>query len=460
MNVLDSIYDSLLPLLKNISESQNYLDYAQRKGDEVDSLVVFSERISSYVNELESSKEESLLPDKLDKILEVLEDFRSTFPDFPNSRFIELLFILKLIMKLKEAVEDEEDYDLRQDVNVETFSIVKLSEKISFKNFLHVDRANMEDSFLLLDFEDEGALLEFISSHSMPANLLVQLLGKFGSAENSFSPFQYVFIKSTFSEKEAAVRAFTSLHLIKEGKYTHKPSHYSYSPNVNSNRKVKIEKHYQQFNEALIILSEYNYQKDILDKYIRLYHVVENFMYRGPLVALERKQNSSFSIRDFQRMYSQVVKTELDVLNKFIKAVFDELYDETQKFSSYVFDKWRLIFESFQDETLLDALLINLNITNKSQNIIKANEIQENSLVHTYSQFIYSFRNSLVHNKDTEFHLTHNILLNHDVIGDTANVFLEKFLIPTLEEIIFYLIIEKNELISFRSSSIKLWRDS
>jgi len=62
-----------------------------------------------------------------------------------------------------------------------------------------------------------------------------------------------------------------------------------------------------------------------------------------------------------------------------------------------------------------------------------------------------------VHNRETEFHLTHGTLQTHSLIGSAAKDVLEKFVIPTLEEISFYLVIEKNPLVWYKASKLTLW---
>jgi len=53
--------------------------------------------------------------------------------------------------------------------------------------------------------------------------------------------------------------------------------------------------------------------------------------------------------------------------------------------------------------------------------------------------------------------LTHGTLQTHSLIGSAAKDVLEKFVIPTLEEISFYLVIEKNPLVWYKASKLTLW---
>ncbi len=76
------------------------------------------------------------------------------------------------------------------------------------------------------------------------------------------------------------------------------------------------------------------------------------------------------------------------------------------------------------------------------------------------AKIIYAFRNSIVHNRETEFHLTHLALNNHPGIGDTAQLILEKFILPVIEEIVFKLIISENEIVWYESSKLQLWDEN
>ena len=86
--------------------------------------------------------------------------------------------------------------------------------------------------------------------------------------------------------------------------------------------------------------------------------------------------------------------------------------------------------------------------------------VTTDSLPKFMGKVIYAFRNSMVHNRETEFHLTHFTLTNHPLIGDTARTILENFLLPTIEELVFNLIIAENTLVWYDKSKLYLWDES
>ncbi len=55
-----------------------------------------------------------------------------------------------------------------------------------------------------------------------------------------------------------------------------------------------------------------------------------------------------------------------------------------------------------------------------------------------FAQLVYSIRNAVVHNKETEFHLTYASL------DGTFATLIESFLMPSLEEICFAVVAKQN----------------
>lgn len=148
-----------------------------------------------------------------------------------------------------------------------------------------------------------------------------------------------------------------------------------------------------------------------------------------------------------------------------LKKLFDNILAlesvPGQSFIEKIFNKWTgLIPVLFADDTKLNFLIDLFNIkTNKGKDLLFVN-IDQTMFIGFLPKLIYGFRNSMVHNRETEFHLTHRTLLNHPVIGNAALVVLENFLLPIMEELAFFLIINENSIVWYDKSSLKLWEES
>lgn len=279
-------------------------------------------------------------------------------------------------------------------------------------------------------------------------DLLYHLLAKI-KPDSDFEHNQYILIKPENSTELNKVRSFIKLKKVSLGEKIHVPHPYTNLPELPPNLNWNVDKEYQQFNEVIDILSEYNdQQKDILDKFLRMYHIIENFMYKYPICELEQKTGGKmFSIRDFRNLYSKVNKDELDSLKRFIRKVFDEVnYDTTNKFKNKIVSEWN----SFINHHTTNHADINTLFTQLGM-IQTCNNISSQEFVGFYSKLIYQFRCSIVHNKETEFHFTHSNM------PPMVLLILEEFLLQSLEKIVFKLIVEKNNLISYTHPVLKLW---
>ncbi|UKA27159.1 hypothetical protein IHC93_19750 [Photobacterium damselae subsp. damselae] len=218
--------------------------------------------------------------------------------------------------------------------------------------------------------------------------------------------------------------------------------------------KIDHQLNYQQFNESLIILSEYNSRKEILNKYISLYHMLENFTFRFPLVKLNRDRGGDmFSIRDFKDMYNRVDSGEPLSLDNFLKVALKTIID-----GQSLLDKTHLalseLTNGIMEEVEIDDVFKTLALTNKN-GVYKYSELIKSSNKQSFptslGKIIYFIRNSIVHNKETEFHLS------HETLNDNICNFIEKFLIPQMEGILFPLLIERNDVIWYEHQNIKLF---
>ncbi len=455
MQLKDIIYRNLIGLIENLTTSgAKFDDYHDLKNvEDQDILVNLSGSIERELNQIQNSIMTNIIHNDYGDLLSELHNFGNKFPDYPDNRIDEIIILTYFINFLNESIDN---YIPEQEIDILEFQLVKLEKEIHQRNFAYHDTDNLLNSLVLLDFSEPGNIAQYFSENSLAKELIIQLLPNIGKNEQNLSSHQYVLTQSELSEKKGQVWSALCLHIVRKGEIIHTPYNYEGSPVVAESRKIDQSIKYQQFNDSIQILSEYNNQHDILDKYLRMYHLVENFMYKLPLVNLERKHAGEvFSMRDFQRMYDLISSNELQSLKKLFKHICDEDYQAGMKFSDFLFSSWQsLVPGEIADQAMIDQLLSYLRIENTFASV------DLNQISTFFAKLVYSFRNSLVHNRETEFHLTHDSLLNHRRIGNTAQIILEKFLIPSLEEVVYYLIIEENDLIWFENSFIKLYNDN
>lgn len=244
---------------------------------------------------------------------------------------------------------------------------------------------------------------------------------------------------------EEKLESFVQFILLTNGKTVHNHIEATQNQFLEDNIKNNLEcntKNFNQYQESAYILSEYNHAKDILQKYLLLYHIIENFMYRRPIAEMADK---NFTIRDFKSLYRKVNETEEQTLKALLKKIQTENISGTDTVEQY-FDKklesYRLSLSGTNDinEIFTNMTLSSLNGLNYSN----------------ASKLIYYFRNCIIHNKETEFHITHTILnSSSDLVK-----FFEIFLLPTLENIIYFLIFKENSIIDYPKNYILLYGEN
>ena len=464
MRKIDIIYTNLLALLSKLTPSDEdfnaYFEICPE--DKQDRLLDISEQLLNEKTRIHDvAGTLAFFPDYAN-LIELLDQFKNEYGDYGAFRKNELYAIITLIQKLTTEFSGVEVLHLEENIDIDVFSVIPLQQEINQDNYLCYDNINFENSLFLFNINKKEEFKIYVDSLSAESHLLYYLLSKIGIANKPLTAEKYVFIRNEFSTKPKIVWATICLHIIKTGNIIHSSSEYTLTPKIAPNCKIELGKNYQQFADSIDIISEYNYQTDILDKYLRVYHVLENFMYKSPLVNLEREAAGHvFSIRDFKRMYDKISDSELNMLTKLMQEVLPLEYIAGQTFNQKLLVDWTsLIGNPFADESRINDLLKILNIKTTKGTDINFAYVTLETFPKFLGKLIYSYRNSMVHNRETEFHLTHQSLTNHPFIGDTAKIILEQFVLPSIEEIVFNLIIVENNVVWYDRSKLQLWEEN
>jgi len=223
-------------------------------------------------------------------------------------------------------------------------------------------------------------------------------------------------------------------------------------PMVYRNRVSAINK-YNQFDEILIILSEINSSKGLLKKFLSLYHVIESFMFKVPIVNLGEGNNSNiFSIRDFRRLYDATKERESDAMAKLFTA------DEMGGF-------WSRELDGIEFNTIVLASLSDLssdgdfsrddvNVLIKHMGVKGISTFTDlNGQLNgkKYSEMFYAIRNAIVHNKETEFHISH-----HNLLYSLA-VFIEKVFLQPIRLLVSDLLCDSGSKIWYKGPNLNLY---
>ncbi len=193
---------------------------------------------------------------------------------------------------------------------------------------------------------------------------------------------------------------------------------------------------YQQYFEVFDIINELNHANETITRFLKLYHILEYLVYRAELVKLEVKARVN---RTFIReIHGFTGKGQSDKEFEVFKRGFKEIFQAELAAGSFQLNPL-----TPQAGTFLKSYW-GLEIT--PANLLNHRDGNQIALL------IYRIRNSIVHNKESEFHIT---TTNPDDYMDVID--LMKRFIQILEKQVFDKISSDSPTISYQNQSIELY---
>jgi len=375
------------------------------------------------------------LQTKVDAYLDTQnEDIQNAFDNIEtikNQIETKVYLAKKLLDKELEIDNEEHEYQYLSKSNCDLQVDTNLKMFYKNKPFFFINK----DLFNILALEDE--------ENTFLSYLMIALNQKWDEIndENNF----WFFIPGC-EIQEDNLKDFFQFILLTNGYIFHQPIETSENQFINPYIKsiLNCEKNFNQYQESAYILSEYNHTKDILLKYLLLYHIIENFMYRRPIAEMAATR---FTIREFKILYENVKEGE----QKTLKNLLDKIKNLQILPSTSIETYFQNNLTSFKG-TLNASQISTLGTLLQKMGVQHINGL----LYKNASQLIYLFRNSIIHNKETEFHITHTTLNENQELVD----FFSKFLLPILENIIYFLIFQPRSLIDYPQNHILLYGDN
>lgn len=285
---------------------------------------------------------------------------------------------------------------------------------------------------------------------------LVKALHQFQKYSKSIFAFIDEDLPFTTNRIEAYLRAL-SLNI---GKAFHEQVKYTGTSLIRDHSSPSLEQPLEQFIDVQQVLSECFMEDDLLNRFLRLYQVLENFMVRKQIINVQRTTVSrTFSIRDFRRLYGETQTGEQNTLVNLLQSTLEISHlTNGQQLSGIIKDRWdNKIVASPTKHNLETELLMIYGPTTKKATDFNAQKFSEqlgnpgdrhNSL----GQLVYRFRNMIVHNKETEFHLTHSSM------SKDIKLVMNDFLLPSIDDIIFSLLNVDKTIVWYPHPTISLYK--
>lgn len=460
MNNTQAIYEGIINKLE-IMISPNSIEMIEGKcdGDEskIGLLYDIEEQLNTKLSELIAYRDASTLHSDFEGIYETINVNVGLLSNQTFTPVYDLLLSLKLASRL---VGSFEVIDEDMSIPFDEFQIFdEIPHYIDIDFYLHIGSQNYKDAVIFLNLKDGNA--DFITEeHVIPDPIVMLMLGLL--KDYSLEQCKKILI---IKSDESAISlnksvAALKLHLVCSGSSYHKVEVTNRDNLSIFKDKISLGNSYNQFDDSLMILSEYNSRKELLNKYLSIYHLAENFMCRYPLVRLQgQHQGNMFSIRSFRDMYDDLDGKEITMLRNFFKIIYSESY-KSNEFLLSAHEKFKvLVSDSIMTEAEVDSALVKLGMVNKGRALTydiiskySAGQVK-NDLPQQLADLVYGIRNAIVHNKETEFHLS------HEYLEPCIYSLIDSFVVSILEDILLDLMVESNNLIWYPHSKIKLYEE-
>lgn len=317
------------------------------------------------------------------------------------------------------------------------------------------------EAFCYINFKE----VDVIDFQKHFSNVPTEFYFRFVAAKSNkrLKSSRVLFVDADVKNSSSRVGAFLKLSLIRDGLHFHSRKIYGGSSSVRNIVFVNPMRSIEQFDDVLHVLSEANSSDGILERFLRSYQVLENFMVRQKIVSMQSAGISSvLTVRSLKNLYSKFEEKEQTVLRELIQNAFESITSPigTNTIRKHIENRCTAFFGAAINVADIESDLFRIYgaLPNKSTSFDSieflkrlASRPDESSIA--LATMIYSFRNAIVHNKEHEFHLTYLTLTErlHGILND--------ILIPAMEDLIFSLILVDTNLVWYKASNISLYAE-
>jgi hypothetical protein len=443
MKKYEVLYDWPVTAVGRLADSNEAEAYAEGlEAVPLASFTTLTERMRGLGAELAAAKAARIHFAKWVELRQCVEEFEQQFANFPDASLPKFRLSILLAEKIAQIAPPLDAADIDEN----TFEIRELPRALPFAWFARENGPSLADSIAIFKCDDLISLETEIAAWNLSPTFSFHLLATLHT--QPVLPLGHaVLAKRDAPQIEiAAVEAFARMLVLMTGKPVHAARRYLNAPQVLDPDAIRAGNVYQQWGEILDVLSDYNSRDELLLKYLTIYHVMENFMFKLPIVGLERERNGKmFSIRDFQSLYDKTKMKEGDALRRLFTVIFEQEALPGVTFEQHISARWAALAPGIP-EADIDGALQALGLP------FAFAQFGAQSAVTSFAKLVYAIRNAIVHNKETEFHLTYASL------DMTISALIEMFLIPSLEEICFSLIGIPNTHLWYQNKQLLLYK--
>ena len=200
---------------------------------------------------------------------------------------------------------------------------------------------------------------------------------------------------------------------------------------------VDVNIDYSQYNDVFNVLSEINSKIGVIDEFLSCYHVLENYMIRAKINSTLANAGAINNVRSFKALGVSMDKKEMVHLTDLFKEIY-RLQIAAIEFDAYVKSIWdgvkgalNITGAPLDGADAFNKFLQKLGMELKDY-VSSFNNADMNGLKKNIPILIYNVRCCIVHNKDTEYHIT-----NKELKCDICLTVVRDICIPIMKRLAF-----------------------
>jgi hypothetical protein len=349
-----------------LSALQKYLNIID---DDFDNMLMVDEDLIAAIPQLRANALPIVFDDFLKYLLEIVNEDRNGFlsNNYPG------IGTLHIVDFTQSALEKKNRGFAYSDPQFAFFSAKALFDNGNLIDFSASENGllwKQMELFFERDFNPRQDLINIffdclVNKDTTKGFLIKQIPDPF-EAERHYAYIYLSFLNSSHSVKLPGILNYTSTSL---------------NPALTFATNTEFEQYFDIYD----VLNELNQAPDLLTRFLKLYHVLEYYMYRVYLVDLVRRVGSNkFFVREFMTSAERMKKGERETFIANYEKIFDT---DRSTINAAIRPTINPTITRFLEEKGL-VKAFNPNITKKN------------------AELIYGLRCSIVHNKESEYHLT------------------------------------------------------
>jgi hypothetical protein len=437
MKKIDAVFSLLMAEIKKIYSEPDEVYWNNLKETERDRFDAICDQLTNLNSVLEKNYYTLSSSYDFSELKLALDEFNLYFSNYPEFNYKKLMYQITISAKICAVVGEIPDEDTTSLFDFFTCSLAFISEAFASNvsplgsNLVWLNPSRSESLNALASYETDVEVWYYLACLSEKIDFSL--------------PTEILICPAACLTAKGNAIALLKIYMLTKGEKIAKTIEYLPSPKNSSINCYNPELNYAQFNEIVQIMGEYVDRRDVLSKYLSIYHVIENFMFKYPIVKIERSRNGAmFSIREFKSLYKAVETKELDAVKSLMKAAFPLQFK-----TSTIGDAIHTLWKKFLITHAAYQVDINEFLNKLDAPPCPADKI--NLFITFFSTVLYRIRCSTVHNKETEYHIS------SENYTEGCRLVLEEFYLPALEELVFLLLAKENNVVWYKSDSIALW---